>query len=133
MRGEVHDENAFALGGAAGHAGLFGTVAGVLGYARGLLDGSGASPFVLQAIRTRVHQNRSCGWEKRFPGWHGGDACSDETIGHTGFTGTGLWVDFDRGLAWTLLTNRVHPTRHRESGIAELRRATGDAVIAAAG
>ena len=55
------------------------------------------------------------------------------TIGHTGFTGTGLWIDFDRGLAWTLLTNRVHPTRHRDSGIFALRPAVGDAVIAAAG
>jgi CubicO group peptidase (beta-lactamase class C family) len=131
MKGEVHDENAWALGGAPGHAGLFGTVAGVLGFPAGLLDGSGASPFVLQAIRTPVHAHRTCGWEQRFTGWHGGDACSDETIGHTGFTGTGLWVDFERGLAWTLLTNRVHPTRHRETGILELRRATGDAVIAA--
>jgi CubicO group peptidase (beta-lactamase class C family) len=130
MKGEVHDENAWALGGAPGHAGLFGTVAGVLGYAHGLLDGS-ASPFLLDAIRTRVHAHRTCGWERRFAGWPGGDACSDVTIGHTGFTGTGLWVDFERGLAWTLLTNRVHPTRHRETGIAELRRATGDAVIAA--
>jgi CubicO group peptidase (beta-lactamase class C family) len=129
MKGEVHDENAWALGGAAGHAGLFGTVAGVLGYACGLLDGSGASPFLLEAIRNRVHEHRTCGWERRSPGWSGGDACSDETIGHTGFTGTGLWVDFDRGLAWTLLTNRVHPTRHRETGIVALRRATGEAVI----
>lgn len=130
MKGEVHDENAWALGGAVGHAGLFGTVAGVLGFAAGLLDGSTASPFMIDAIKTRVHANRTCGWERRFDGWHGGDACSDATIGHTGFTGTGLWVDFERGLAWTLLTNRVHPTRHRETGIVELRRATGDAVIA---
>lgn len=132
MKGEVHDENAWALGGAAGHAGLFGTVAGVLGYAQGLLDGS-ASPFLLEAIRTPAHADRTCGWERRFAGWHGGDGCAGETIGHTGFTGTGLWVDFARGLAWTLLTNRVHPTRHRETGIAELRRATGDAVIEAFG
>ena len=131
MKGEVHDENAWALGGAPGHAGLFGTVAGVLDYAAGLLDGSGASQFVLQAIRTPVHGHRTCGWERRFKGWHGGDGCSDETIGHTGFTGTGLWVDFERGLAWTLLTNRVHPTRHRETGITELRRATGDVVVGA--
>lgn len=129
LKGEVHDENAFALGGAAGHAGLFGTAAGVLDFAQGLLDGSGATPSMLDAIRTPVHGHRTCGWEIRFDGWHGGDACSPETIGHTGFTGTGLWVDFERGLAWTLLTNRVHPTRHKESGIAELRRATGDAVI----
>jgi CubicO group peptidase (beta-lactamase class C family) len=131
MKGEVHDENAWALGGAPGHAGLFGTVAGVLGFAAGLLDGSGASPFALQAIRTPVHGHRTCGWERRFDGWHGGDACSAGTIGHTGFTGTGLWVDFERGLAWTLLTNRVHPTRHRETGIAELRRATGDVLVEA--
>jgi CubicO group peptidase (beta-lactamase class C family) len=129
LKGEVHDENASALGGAPGHAGLFGTVAGVLGYASGLLDGSGASHFLLEAIRTRVHANRTHGWEKRFDGWHGGDACSPETIGHLGFTGTGLWIDFERRLAWTLLTNRVHPTRHRETGIAELRRATGEAVV----
>jgi CubicO group peptidase (beta-lactamase class C family) len=130
IKGEVHDENCYALGGATGHAGLFGTVAGVLDFAQGLLDGQGASPAMLAAIRTRVRDDRTCGWEKAFAGWHGGDACSPETIGHTGFTGTGLWVDFARGVAWTLLTNRVHPTRHRETGITELRRATGDAVIA---
>jgi CubicO group peptidase (beta-lactamase class C family) len=131
MQGEVHDENAWALGGAPGHAGLFGTVEGMLGYAQGLLDGTGASPATIDAMRTLVHENRTCGWEKHFPGWHGGDACSAETIGHTGFTGTGLWIDFDCGLAWTLLTNRVHPTRHRYTGIAELRRDTSDAVIRA--
>ncbi len=131
LRGEVHDENASALGGAAGHAGLFGTVAGVLDFALGLLDGTGASPAMLEAIRTPVRDARTCGWESRFDGWHGGDSCSAATIGHTGFTGTGLWVDFERGLAWTLLTNRVHPTRHRETEIAELRRATGEAVIRA--
>ena len=50
----------------------------------------------------------------------------DATIGHTGFTGTGLWIDFERGVAWSLLTNRVHPTRHRDTGILALRRATGE-------
>jgi len=130
MKGEVHDENCFALGGATGHAGLFGTLNGVLDFARGLIGGS-ASPFLLDAIRTRQRDDRTCGWERKFEGWHGGDACSAETIGHTGFTGTGLWIDFERGLAWSLLTNRVHPTRHRETGIMELRQTTGDAVIAA--
>lgn len=131
MQGEVHDENAFALGGAAGHAGLFGTVDGVLDFARGLLDGTGASPAALTAMRERQNGDRTCGWERRFAGWPGGQACSDETIGHTGFTGTGLWLDFERGLAWTLLTNRVHPTRHGATDIYDLRPATGDAVIAA--
>jgi CubicO group peptidase (beta-lactamase class C family) len=131
LKGEVHDENCFALGGDTGHAGLFGTMTGVLDFAQGLLDGSGASPAMLEAIRTPQYEHRTCGWERKFAGWSGGQACSDETIGHTGFTGTGLWVDFERGLAWTLLTNRVHPTRHFDSGIFQLRPATGDAVIAA--
>lgn len=131
LRGEVHDENAFALGGAAGHAGLFGTVDGVLDFARGLLDGSGASPAALSAMRDRQNGDRTCGWERRFAGWQGGDACSDETIGHTGFTGTGLWIDFERGLGWTLLTNRVHPTRHGAMDIFTLRPKTGQAVIEA--
>lgn len=131
LKGEVHDENCAAMGGQTGHAGLFGTVAGVLDYAQGLLGGSGAPPGMIAAMRGRVNGNRTCGWERRFDGWHGGDACSDETIGHTGFTGTGLWIDFERGVAWTLLTNRVHPSRHFDSGILELRRATGDAVMGA--
>lgn len=131
LKGEVHDENAAALGGAAGHAGLFGTVAGVLDFAHGLLNGSAATPSMLHAIRTPFYEHRTCGWERRFPGWSGGAACSPETIGHTGFTGTGLWVDFEAGVAWTLLTNRVHPTRHFDSGIFVLRPETGDAVMAA--
>ncbi|WP_262298824.1 serine hydrolase domain-containing protein [Microvirga sesbaniae] len=130
VRGEVHDENAFALGGASGHAGLFGTIDGVLDFAHGLLAGSGLSPSSMAAIRTRESEKRTVGWEGFHPGWHGGDACSPDTIGHTGFTGTGLWLDFRRGLAWSLLTNRVHPSRHKDSGILGLRRATGEQVIA---
>src|SRR3712207_1820038 len=131
IRGEVHDENAFALGGASGHAGLFGTLDGVLDFALGLLNGAGLSAAGLAAIRTPLSATRTLGWETRHPGWSGGEACSAGTIGHTGFTGTGLWIDFARGLAWTLLTNRVHPTRHRDTGIVALRRATGDAVVSA--
>jgi CubicO group peptidase (beta-lactamase class C family) len=129
IRGEVHDENAFALGGASGHAGLFGTIDAVLDYALALLDGSSQSGESLNAIRTRESDKRTVGWEGSYRGWHGGDACSSATIGHTGFTGTGLWVDFERGIAWSLLTNRVHPSRHKESGILALRRATGERVI----
>lgn len=130
MKGAVHDENAWALGGAAGHAGLFGTVDGVLDHARGLLDGSGAAPWAIAAMRQPAGGNRTLGWEHAFPGWHGGDACSAGSIGHTGFTGTGLWIDFVRGVGWTLLTNRVHPSRHADSGILPLRRAVGEAVAA---
>jgi CubicO group peptidase (beta-lactamase class C family) len=129
IRGEVHDENAFALGGASGHAGLFGTIDGVLDFAQGLLDGSLMSRASLDAIRERQSATRTIGWEAFHKGWSGGDLCSTSAIGHTGFTGTGLWLDFERGLAWALLTNRVHPTRHSESGIVALRRAAGERVM----
>jgi CubicO group peptidase (beta-lactamase class C family) len=129
MRGEVHDENAFALGGAAGHAGLFGTVDGVLDAAQTVLA---ELPPGLKGVRERQSATRTLGWEAKHDGWSGGDACSEDTIGHTGFTGTGLWIDFARGLAWTLLTNRVHPTRHRDSGILSLRREVGTRIAAAA-
>ena len=119
MRGEVHDENAFALGGVSGHAGLFGTIDGVLDAAHDMLAGGAAE------VRLRQSATRTLGWEARHEGWSGGDACSDDTIGHTGFTGTGVWIDFGRGVAWSLLTNRVHPTRHRDTGIVALRRRVG--------
>lgn len=131
MQGEVHDENAYALGGTPGHAGLFGTIDGVLGFAHAMLDGSMLSKAMLAEVRTAQERHRTCGWERAFAGWHGGDACSRDTIGHTGFTGTGLWIDFERGLAWALLTNRVHPTRHADSGIVTLRPAVGDQIISA--
>jgi CubicO group peptidase (beta-lactamase class C family) len=125
MRGEVHDENAFALGGAAGHAGLFGTIDGVLDAALRLLQG--ADPW-LSDLRVRQTATRCLGWQARHEGWSGGNDCSEDTIGHTGFTGTGVWIDFARGLAWALLTNRVHPTRHRDTGIDTLRRKVGDLI-----
>jgi CubicO group peptidase (beta-lactamase class C family) len=129
LKGEVHDENAHALGGAPGHAGLFGTVDGVLGFALAMLQGRLLSPAMMDAVRTPQFGHRTCGWDSAHPGWPGGDACSAGTIGHTGFTGTGLWIDFKRGLAWTLLTNRVHPSRHSDSGIFALRPAVGEALF----
>jgi len=131
MRGEVHDENAFALGGAAGHAGLFGTIDGVLGFAEDLLAGRRLRAASRDALRAPQSPTRTLGWERRHEGWSGGLACSPETIGHTGFTGTGLWIDWTRGLAWALLTNRVHPSRHVDTGIQPLRRATSERLIAA--
>jgi CubicO group peptidase (beta-lactamase class C family) len=127
LSGEVHDDNCSALQGS-GHAGLFGTAKSVLDFAQGLLDGTGASAKVIEWMRTPISGRRTHGWERPYDGWSGGDSCSKETIGHTGFTGTGLWIDFAKGRAWTLLTNRVHPTRHFDSGIFALRRAVGDAI-----
>ena len=127
--GEVHDENCYALQGS-GHAGLFSTVASVLDYGQSLLTAKGVSSGVIELMRKRVGGRRTHGWELPHDGWSGGDHCSAGTIGHTGFTGVGLWVDFDRGRAWTLLTNRVHPTRHFDSGIFPLRRTVGDLINA---
>lgn len=128
--GEVHDDNCAAMQGA-GHAGLFGTAQSVLTFAQGLLDGTGYSAEMIELMKKPVSDTRTLGWERAHDNWSGGDACHSSTIGHTGFTGTGLWIDFEVGLAWTLLTNRIHPSRHFDSGIAELRRATGNAIAEA--
>lgn len=128
IRGEVHDENAFALGGLAGHAGLFGTIDGVLGFARSLMAGTVLDEDGLAEMRAPVTSDRALGWQVAHPDWSGGSTCSPDTIGHTGFTGTGLWIDWSKGMAWTLLTNRVHPSRHRDTPIVALRQAVGNII-----
>ena len=135
LRGEVHDENAAALGGLAGHAGLFGSADAVLEAALAILQGTWLSPASLD-LMARPHRAlptpRGLGWELPHEGWSGGALCSPGTIGHLGFTGTGLWIDRPRGVAWTLLTNRVHPSRHIDTGIATLRRSVSNIVSAGA-
>jgi len=131
IAGQVHDENAYSLGGFAGHAGLFGTIDGVLRYARDLMNGKVLKPDSMAEIRKRHSPTNNLGWQHHHEGWSGGDDCSPATIGHTGFTGTGVWIDFDRGYAWSLLTNRVHPTRHVETGIQDLRKAVGNRLASA--
>ncbi|MCD1632214.1 beta-lactamase family protein [Martelella mediterranea] len=125
MAGEVHDENCHALQGS-GHAGLFGQVDAVLDFARDLLERDSRGYAAVNLMREPLSERRTHGWERPYEGWHGGALCSHATIGHTGFTGTSLCVDFERGHAWTLLTNRVHPSRHFDSGIMALRRAVSD-------
>ncbi|MGE0591165.1 MAG: serine hydrolase domain-containing protein [Vicinamibacterales bacterium] len=138
--GEVHDENAYALGGVAGHAGLFGTGAAVGAYARHLLqvlDGR-AGAFgraTLEAFIARDHSvpgsTRALGWDTMQPTSSCGTRLSARAFGHTGFTGTSLWIDPERNLYIVLLTNRVHPTRAGTpgaAGIGLLRRALHDAV-----
>lgn len=130
LRGEVDDENASALGGVAGHAGLFGTLHGVMNAARGLLNGTSLSPAALAELQQPHSPTRVLGWQRKHVGWSGGSLCSTRTIGHTGFTGTGCWIDFERAYAWVLLSNDVHPSRHTRSDINALRRAVGNAIAA---
>jgi CubicO group peptidase (beta-lactamase class C family) len=130
LRGEVHDENAAALDGIAGHAGLFGTLQGLCGYIRAVVDCRLQSAAAL-AYLTHEHaraappsrERRGFGWVLMHAGWSGGDLMSARSIGHTGFTGTGLWIDLERGRWSVLLTNRVYPSRHTDSHIVQLRRA----------
>jgi CubicO group peptidase (beta-lactamase class C family) len=134
LRGEVHDENAAALDGVSGHAGLFATLRGVCGYARALLNCRLHSQAVLEYLSTEharsETERRGFGWSLMFPGWSGGDLMSRRSIGHTGFTGTGTWIDLERGSYTVLLTNRVHPSRHVETNIVSLRRAFNHAAHA---
>lgn len=137
LRGEVHDENAAALGGVAGHAGLFGTLRGVAAYAKAVLECRLQSAAVLNYL-SHEHaraalpdlERRGFGWVLMHPGWSGGDLMSERSLGHTGFTGTGLWIDLERGRYSVLLTNRVHPSRHLETNIVGLRRAFNHAAHA---
>ncbi|MFD1733700.1 serine hydrolase domain-containing protein [Deinococcus malanensis] len=130
LRGETHDENAAAHGGVAGHAGLFGTLDGVLDQAEALLRGSWLGAAALSAATRPYAPGRTLAFVQAQPGWSGGGLTSPDAYGHTGFTGTGLWVDPPHGLAWVLLTNRVHPTRHAGTDIQALRRAVGNTLLA---
>lgn len=130
LQGEVHDENCFALGGATGHAGLFGSLTAIFAYLQDTMNGEVLSPAALAEMRRPQHAERALGWQLRTGPFSGGSLCSPQTLGHTGFTGTGVWMDFGRGYAWVLLTNRVHPSRHREAGIVELRKAVGNSIAA---
>jgi CubicO group peptidase (beta-lactamase class C family) len=126
-RGLPDDGNARFLGGVAGNAGLFGTVTGVLSVARSLWT-PGALLTADEISRMDddhtpgLEQARGLGWQLAgSPGCSAGSALDPAAIGHTGFTGTSLWIDPSRGVAMALLTNRVHPA-HRESDLDPLRR-----------
>jgi CubicO group peptidase (beta-lactamase class C family) len=131
LRGEVHDENAFALGGIAGHAGLFSTASDLAVFAQMMLNGGeingvrliADSTVQLFTARTEEKGTRGLGWDTC-----GGDAScgkylSPRTFGHTGFTGVSMWIDPERDLFVILLTNRVHAARVRRPSkvIADIR------------
>jgi CubicO group peptidase (beta-lactamase class C family) len=150
LRGEVHDENAAVMDGASGHAGLFGSVEDLLGFAEWMLgqsegrSGGGSDnhtasasptlrPSVVQTFTTRQNlvpgSSRALGWDTPDSGSSSGSLLSPRSIGHTGFTGTSIWIDFDRRVAIVLLSNRVHPTRNNPRW-APVRAAVADLVMA---
>lgn len=114
LKGTVHDGDAYALGGVAGHAGLFSTASDLARFAQMLLDGGTLDGRRIVADSTvALFTHRSAGW--RALGWDtcaGGASCgqhmSERAYGHTGFTGTSLWIDPDRGLYVIVLANWLH-------------------------
>jgi CubicO group peptidase (beta-lactamase class C family) len=128
LRGEVHDENAAALDGVAGHAGLFGTAAGVGTCARWWLTQIDRQPWATFVTRGAVPgSSRALGWDTMLLASSCGTRMSERAFGHTGFTGTSLWVDPERDRYVVLLSNRVHPTRAGE-GMTAARAAAHDAI-----
>ena len=121
--GEVHDENAAALGGVAGHAGLFGTAEAVLAVTGVWLQAYHRRPSVLDAALVDEFIRRQAavpgsswalGWDTPSPPSSAGRFLSAVSFGHLGYTGTSVWIDPLRELEIVLLSNRVHPTRKNE-------------------
>ncbi len=138
LAGDVHDENCHALGGAAGHAGLFGTAAAVGRFARLVLattagDTALARRETLDLFRrpsTVPGSSRALGWDTMRPTSSCGRLMPVDAIGHTGFTGTSLWIAPSLDLYVVLLANRVHPSRRNEQ-FRDLRPRVHDAIVEA--
>ncbi|MGC3973024.1 MAG: serine hydrolase domain-containing protein [Nitrospira sp.] len=122
--GEVHDENAYALGGVAGHAGLFGTARAVLAVSQAWMDGRRKkqgcllAPEIVGTFTTNrqgvPNSSWALGWDTPSVRSSSGARFSPESFGHLGYTGTSLWIDPVKELEVVLLSNRVHPTRRNE-------------------
>ena len=133
LRGEVHDENSFAVGGVSGHAGLFGTAADVAAIARVFRDGAVIGNELAHLARTEhVREDnvrRGLGLALRAPrDAMVGRFMSADTYGHTGFTGTSLWIDPAADLTVILLTNRVYFGRQNDDAMYRFRIAIHEAV-----
>ena len=141
LRGEVHDENAFAMGGVAGHAGLFSTASDLAVFAQMMLNGGhingtrivSDSTVALFTARTPSRGTRALGWDTCGHDGSCGKHLSQRAYGHTGYTGTSMWIDPDRDLFVILLTNRVHAARVRRPAkvIADIRADIADAAALA--
>ncbi len=124
LEGEVHDDNAYAMGGVAGHAGLFGTARGVYAILQELLDTYLTRPssaiFHPGTLLDFFNRQSDIGsWALGFdtptrPDSSSGKYFSDKSVGHLGFTGTSFWIDLEKKVIIVLLTNRVHPRRENE-------------------
>lgn len=123
LRGEVHDENAAAMGGIAGHAGLFGTAESVLAVSGAWLCGYRGSTSILEKELVREFTTRqesddrsswALGWDTPSTPSSSGKSFSDRSFGHLGYTGTSVWIDPLCELEVVLLSNRVHPSRKNE-------------------
>jgi CubicO group peptidase (beta-lactamase class C family) len=131
LQGDVHDQNAAALGGVAPHAGLFGTAGAVGAAARWWLRQLKHELGQRFARRSSVpDSSRALGWDTMLPTSSCGQRLSPTAIGHTGFTGTTLWIDPTRGLYFVLLTNRVHLSRSSDA-IQQVRREFHNAAMEA--
>ena len=140
LQGVVHDENARWLGGVAGHAGLFAPAEDLARLAACLLEGGG-NAFAPETMRLFTRPAGLVPGSTRCLGWHGiEEQCSGGrflgpgSYGHTGFTGTSIWLDPDHDLFVVLLTNAVHPRREaKANGFFPWRRRLHEAVYAALG
>jgi beta-N-acetylhexosaminidase len=138
LREVVHDANSFRLGGIAGHAGLFSTAEDLAVYAQTLLNGGAYgdrriwSPRTVQRFTTRQLkvETRALGWDTPARRSSAGDYFSPHSFGHTGYTGTSIWIDPDRDLFVVLLTNRVYDGG-TEGQILAIRSAVSDAAARA--
>jgi serine-type D-Ala-D-Ala carboxypeptidase len=116
LRGEVHDENAALMEGVSGHAGLFGSAEDLLRFAEWILEQATLRPSVVHEFTRRQNlvpgSSRALGWDTPSGGSSAGRLLSPSSFGHTGFTGTSLWIDPEHDVAIILLSNRVNPTRN---------------------
>jgi len=159
VRGEAHDENAAAMGGISGHAGLFSTAPNLVKFAQlmlrtlrgesssrrartrtsrgdvevhlpgGFVDSATVALFT--QVQNPALSSRALGWDTPSAGSSAGARLSPQAFGHTGFTGTSLWIDPVQDLFVILLTNRVHPSR-RDEQILEVRPRVADLAVEAA-
>ena len=134
VQGEVQDENCFILGGVAGHAGLFSSALDPLLYAQGLFQKHLFTGQTLALFTTRAglpaDSSRALGWDTPSSPSSSGRFFSPRSAGHLGYSGTSLWIDFERQVAIVLLTNRTWPHRQSQS-IRTVRPAFHDAVMKA--